>query len=252
MTRRRLRRLLLVLALLPAACGDDDAADGAGELTVLAASSLTEAFTALEATFETAHAGVDVRLQFGASSALARQLADGAPADVFASADERTMRSVVDGDLVRSPTAFARNRLVLVVEPGNPKRVEGLDDLRRDGVVFVACAREVPCGSHAARALALADVARAPASREENVKAVLTKVVLGEADAGLVYVTDARAAGPDVHTVELGLDRAASLRTTYEVAVTADGDQQLGAAWVALVTSSNGQRVLRRLGFLAA
>jgi molybdate transport system substrate-binding protein len=247
--------VLGIMALLVAACGGDDGESGSDDgesgsddraLTVFAASSLTDAFEDLRDRFEADHPGAAVKLQFGASSALARQLADGAEADVVATADERTMDAIEAADDADGAVRFALNRLVLAVERGNPKEIRGVADLGRDDVVFVACAVEVPCGALAVQALDRVHVTRDPASLEENVRAVLAKVTLGEADAGLVYLTDVQQR-EDVEAIVLGVvvpDAAYYIaRTTQARAGRAADD------WIDLVRSADGQRVLRSYGF---
>ena len=218
---------------------------------MFAASSLTEAFGSLGAAFESAHPGVDVRFNFAASSALAQQIAEGAPADVFVSADEPNMAKVVEGaDVVGSPVVVARNRLSIAVEKGNPKRITSLGDLARPGTVVVLCAPAVPCGRYAAAALSKAGVTVKPASLEENVKAVVTKVALGEADAGIVYVTDVKASSKDVDGVTIDIAGAPDLQAVYPaVVVKRDGDRSLARAWVDFLRSADAQRTLETFGF---
>ena len=220
---------------------------------MFAASSLTEAFGSLGDAFESSHPGVDVRFNFAASSALAQQIDEGAPADVFVSADEPTMAKVVDdGDVVGSPVVVARNRLSIAVEKGNPKRVTSLRDLARPGTVVVLCAPAVPCGRYAAAALSKAGVTVKPASLEENVKAVVTKVALGEADAGIVYVTDVRASSKDIDGVAIDIAGAPDLEAAYPAAVIdRDGDRSLARAWIDFLRSAGAQRTLEAFGFEA-
>ena len=250
-------RLLVVLAMLFAACGgESEAASGGreGELHVFAAASLTEAFAELADVFEQAHPDATVTVNFGSSTALAQQINEGAPADVFASADEPSMATVIDAGRASDPVTIARNRLAIVVEPGNPKRIERLADLARSDVVLVLCAPEVPCGRFAAAALAKADVVVEPASLEENVKAVVAKVTLGEADAGIVYATDVMAAGGEAEGIDLdgALSDDPALEARYPMAITTSATaQELAEAWVELVRSDEGQRVLAEHGFLA-
>jgi molybdate transport system substrate-binding protein len=243
--------------LLLAACGDDDSsasssADGAlsGTVTVLAASSLTEAFEELGTAFGEAHPDVTVEFSFAASSELAAQIQQGAPADVFASADEENMQKVVDGgNVTAEPAVFARNRLEIAVEEGNPLDIAGLDDLDQSGLVVILCAEQVPCGRFADEALANAGVSVAPASRAENVKAALTPVELGEADAAIVYVTDVQASG-QVEGVAIpdDLDVVAS----YPIAPLAEaGNRGTATAFIEYIRSDRGQAVLRDFGFSA-
>jgi molybdate transport system substrate-binding protein len=237
----------LVLVLGGAGCGDEG---GGTTLRVLAAASLTDAFTDLARTFEREHPGVSVSLGFAGSSALVQQIADGAPADVVATADEHTMRALADQrTLAGAPVVVARNRLAIAVEPGNPQRITDLADLGRPGLVVVLCAPEVPCGRLAAAALATAGVTVVPSSLEENVRAVVARVSLGEADAGIVYATDVRAAGSRVEGVAIDVGTEA----VYPMAVLAGSRRPSEAKqWLDLVGSDVGQRVLARHGFLPA
>jgi molybdate transport system substrate-binding protein len=246
--------LVVVLVVGAASCGSPGGSASSPArrtLQVFAASSLTEAFGALGEAFESAHPGVDVRFNFAASSALAQQITEGAPADVFVSADEPNMAKVVDGgDVVGSPVVVARNRLSIVVEKGNPKGIASLRDLAHAGTVVVLCAPEVPCGRYAAAALSKAGVTVKPASLEENVKAVVTKVSLGEADAGIVYVTDVKASSKDVDGVAIDIAGAADLHAVYPAAVVRpDGDRALAREWLTFLRSPGAQRTLARFGF---
>lgn len=217
-------------------------------LTVLAAASLREPFAALEATFEEAHPGVDVTLSFGGSSGLADQVEAGAPADVVATADETTMARLSDAGLVATPTVFATNVLTIVVPTDNPAGVEGLADLESRDVDVVLCAPEVPCGRAAAAVADGAGVTPHTVSAEPSVTDVLAKVALGEADAGLVYVTDAATEPDDVETVPT--PEAADVVNRYPLAVLADPPApDLAAEWVALVTGEEGRSALSEAGF---
>lgn len=233
-------RAFLVAALLLVGCGSDD---GDGGITVLAAASLADPFTELAAVFEAAE-GVDVALRFGGSYALVAQVNEGAPADVLVTADELTM-AAVNGAV--DPTIIARNRLAIAVERGNPKGITGLGDLDRPDVVLVLCAPEVPCGRLGALALDRAGVDVAPASLEENVKGVVSKVALGEADAGIVYATDVRGA----NAVTIDADEP-ELEAVYPMTVLESGDHAaLAGAWVDFVAGPEGRAVLVAHGFLA-
>jgi molybdate transport system substrate-binding protein len=242
--------LAVVLALaVAAACGNGDA--GTGEVTVFAAASLTDAFTELGRAFEAEHGVTKVTFSFAASSTLAQQVIQGAPADVMASADGASLQKVVDAGKASDPDVFARNRLELAVGRGNPEKLTGLRDLARAGVVFVMCAPEVPCGRFAAQALAKVGVTAEPKSFEENVKAVLTKVALGEADAGIVYVTDVEASEGRVEGV--AIPDAENVIASYPIAVTTGAKNPEGArAFVDFVLSGAGRQVLARYGFLSA
>lgn len=218
---------------------------------VLAAASLTEPLTELARRFEASHPGVDARLAFAGSSSLARQIETGAPADVVVSADEETMRQVVGAGLATPAGVAARNRLMVAVAPGNPLGLSGVADLSQPGLVVVLCAPAVPCGRLTAAALRRAGVTAAPAALETNVKAVLGRVALGEADAGVVYATDVGAAGGRVAGVGLGLPDERELLASYPVALTPRAARRPeAAAFVELVLSPAGRRTLARHGFL--
>jgi molybdate transport system substrate-binding protein len=264
-SRRAARRpaaLTALAVLAPTACagGDTGTGDASGEgreLTVLAAASLTDVFTDIAADFEEAHPGVRVTLNFAGSSELAQQIDSGAPADVFAAADTATMDRVVRGEGLAPDWAaehgtdglvFATNTLRIAVPPGNPADVAALAGLAADGVQVAVCAEEVPCGAATRTALAAADVAVTPVTLEEDVRAVLTKVELGEVDAGLVYATDVIAAGGRVEGVEF--PEAEEAVNEYPIGVPAGSDDpDLAAAWVEAVTSAEGAAVLAEAGF---
>lgn len=242
---RRVAALLGVV--LAGACSQGSADVRTRELNVFAASSLSEAFGVLGEEFERANTGVDVNFAFGGSTALARQISDGADADVFAAADELAMAAA--SDEVGEPVVFARNRSTIVVEPGNPKRIRELRDLAGD-VVVVLCAPEVPCGRYAQQALDEAGVSVQAASLEENVKAVVARVALGEADAGVVYKSDALASRGEVDEVEI--QTGGSAEAVYPMAVVDRApNADFAREWVRFVTSPAGARILRDHGFLA-
>ena len=242
-----MRRLVLpgLLLLLPlAACGGGDDEQ---TLTVLAAASLTGTFTELAETFEDEHPGVDVQLVFGSSTTLAEQAVDGAPGDVLATADSRAMEVAVEGGVTSgSPQTLALNELVIVTPPGNPADVTGLGSLAQPGVDWAVCVSSAPCGALAESALARRASRAEPVTEEVDVKAVLARVVGGEVDAGLVYRTDALAAGDAVETVEAD---AAAPSTTYEIS--ALGGSAAAADFLALALGEQGQAVLRDAGFQA-
>lgn len=234
--------LLLLLPLTACGGGQDDQT-----LTVLAAASLTETFTELAETFEEEHPGVEVDLVFGSSTTLAEQAADGAPGNVLATADSRAMEVAVDGGVTsREPETFALNELVIVTPPGNPANVAGLSSLALPGVAWARCVSSAPCGALAETALAQRASQAEPVTEEVDVKAVLARVVAGEVDAGLVYRTDALAAGDDVEMVETG---PAALSTIYEISTLDDSEPASG--FVQLVLGEAGQAVLRDAGFQA-
>ena len=223
-----------------------------GALTVLAASSLSESFAELGRRFEADHPGLTVSLNLAASSSLSRQLVEGAPGDVLATADDVSMQRAVEAGAVGSPTAFARNRLEIVTRPGNPERIAGLADLSRPGLLVVRCAQEVPCGRLATEALAKAGVTVVAASSEENVKAALSRVSLGEADAGIVYVTDVLAAGDDV-VAGVPIPDVHNVVATYPLAISTSAANPAAArAWVDFVLAPSGREVLSKFGFAPA
>jgi molybdate transport system substrate-binding protein len=247
--------MALFAAFLLAGCGGDDDGtdDGAvsGSITVFAAASLTDAFERLGELFESANPGTDVDFNFAASSELVVQIAEGAPADVFASADEVNMQEVVDaGQNASAPVVFARNRLAIAVEPGNPEAITGLADLADPDLTLVLCAEQVPCGRYADQALAQAGVKVTPASRGDSVKATVSLVELGEADAAIVYRTDV-ASSDGVDGVDIPDDENV-IATLPICALDETGSPDLARAWIAFVTSAGGKAVLsEEFGFLA-
>lgn len=232
------------LAVIAALAGCSTQGAEHASVTVFAAASLTESFERIAGEFEQAHPGIDVVLNLGGSSGLAAQIVAGAPADVFASASPETMQLVVDEGMASAPQTFATNTLGLVVPPGNPGAVAGLADLADPDLIVVLCAPEVPCGAAAAHVLDAAGVSASVDSFEQDVRAVLTKVVLGEADAGLVYATDVRAAGDAVASVPVDVAQEA---VAYSLA-TLNGSPA-ATAFSEWVLSARGQAVLREAGF---
>ncbi|MFC9475183.1 molybdate ABC transporter substrate-binding protein [Nocardia sp. NPDC056952] len=226
-------------------CGSGDTEEST--LTVFAAASLKSVFTGLEKDFESANPGVDVQFSFAGSSDLAAQLQAGAPADVFASADQPTMdKAVQSGRITAAPTTFATNVLTLVTAPGNPKGISGINDLA-DATVVV-CAPQVPCGRATKKVADAAGATLRPVSEESSVADVLTKVTSGQADAGFVYVTDASAAGAKVGVV--AVPEASAAVNTYPIAVVADSKQATNARKFAeLVTGPTGRAALAAAGF---
>ena len=223
-----------------------------GDITVAAAASLTEPFTELGAAFEAAHPGTHVTFTFDSSSTLAGQVLEGAPVDVFASADEASTTKLVDAGRVEgAPAVFARNRLTIVTKPGNPSAIAELADLAAgDGVVSL-CGTDVPCGRFAAQVLERAGVAlpEGRVTRGQNAKATLAAVAEGDAVAGIVYVTDARAAGGAVDAV--AIPDAANAVAAYPISVLTESDAaDVAEAFVAFVRSAEGRRVLTDAGFL--
>lgn len=238
---------LLVAALLLASTGCTGSSER--RLTVLAAASLTETFGELAETFEADHPGVRVDLVLDSSASLAEQVRQGAPGDVLATADERSMRAAeAAGGIDGTAQVFATNRIVLAVPRGREAAVSSVADLGDPDVRYVVCVPTAPCGHVARAALAASGIDAPPASEEVDVKAVLTKVRLGEADAGLVYATDVRAARADVRALELP-ERPATL-TRYAVAALRDArEPELARAWLDLLDSPAGRSVLAEAGF---
>jgi molybdate transport system substrate-binding protein len=220
-----------------------------GDVTVFAAASLTESFTRLGKDFEAAHPGVKVTFNFAGSSALAQQLNQGAPADVFASAAPKNMTDVTDtGAITATPVTFVTNTLEIAVPAGNPAKVTGLADFAKPDLKIALCAEQVPCGAAAKKVFAAAGITPAPDTLEQDVKAALSKVSLGEVDAALVYRTDVRAAGDKVEGIEFPeADKAVN---EYPIAVCDKAPNPDGAeAFVDYVLSDKGKAVLTEAGF---
>jgi molybdate transport system substrate-binding protein len=251
--RARIVAPLLAIAVISSGCGAS-ASPGSnpsglsGTITVFAASSLSAAFTSIGIDFQKAHPGAMVEFSFAGSSTLAAQVQQGAIGDVFASADQPNMQKVVDAGLTaEAPVVFARNALEIVVGKGNPKRISSLTDLARTGLLVVLCAPAVPCGRYATQALQKAGVTAKPASQEADVKAVISKVALGEADAGIVYVTDVKTAGTGVEGV--AIPPPLNVVADYPITVLKDSqNSDLAGAFVRYVIA-DGQRTLVRYGF---
>jgi molybdate transport system substrate-binding protein len=232
-----------------------------GDLTVFAAASLTDAFEAIEQELEAATPNLSIAYNFGGSQALVTQLAEGAQADVFASANTVQMDAATEAKVVAGePVPFVRNRLAVVTPAGNPAGIESAADLGKEGILLVLAQSEVPAGRYARESICLmaADtatygtgfverVAVNVVSEEEDVRNVLAKVALGEADAGIVYVSDAAAAGDQVHVVDI--PDGVNVIATYPVAVLAAGDEALGSAFIAYLLSEEGQAMLESYGF---
>lgn len=218
-------------------------------LTVFAAASLTKTFTELGAAFEADHPGVTVSFNFAGSSDLVAQIQQGAPADVFASADEKNMTKATDEKLVAGePVIFATNVLSIAVPPDNPAKVTGLADLARDDVQVVICAPEVPCGAATVKVAEAAGITIKPVSEEAKVTDVLAKVTSGDADAGLVYATDV--AGAEGKVLGIDFPESAGAVNRYPIGALADSaNADLAAEFVALVTGATGQQVLADAGF---
>ena len=220
-----------------------------GTLTVFAAASLTDTFGQLEKQFEQANPGTDVTLNFAGSSTLAQQINQGAPADVFASADQNNMKKVTDpGNTQGQPTIFATNTLQIATAPGDPKGIRSLQDLANPGVRTVVCAPQVPCGSAAEKVEKAAGVDIKPVSEEQDVKAVLQKVTTGNADAGLVYKTDVTASKGQAQGVDF--PQAAQAVNQYPIAVLKNAQNaETAQKWVQFVTGEQGKQVLTAAGF---
>ncbi|WP_405958820.1 molybdate ABC transporter substrate-binding protein [Streptomyces phaeochromogenes] len=272
MTRsaRRTRRTLRVagagaaaLLALSACSSSDDSSPGSGSsasasssdklsgtVTVFAAASLKESFTALGKEFEQEHPGTKVTFSFGGSDSLAASITGGAPADVFASASPKTMAIVTDkGDASGTPATFVRNQLEIATLPGNPDKIASLKDLTRSGLKVVLCDKTVPCGAAAQKALDAGKLKLTPVSYEQDVKAALTKVELKEADAAVVYKTDVNAAGDKVEGVDF--PESADAVNDYPIVQLKDApNAEAAKAFIALVQSADGQKVLTEAGFL--
>ncbi|MBU3690104.1 MAG: molybdate ABC transporter substrate-binding protein [Acidimicrobiales bacterium mtb01] len=242
---RRARSAIVVMLALVAACGGDDG-DGTTELNVLAATSLTDAFGAIEQAFETANPGVNVTMSFGGSSTLATQIQNGAPADVFASADEKNMDLITDL-LFGDSSVFTTNELQIMVAPGNPRDIRSLADLTRTDVIVITAQPGVPIRTYTDDVLANAGVVANFRSFEANVGGIVTKITGGAADAGIVYRTDVIAAGSKAQGVRIPLDQ--NLVAQYPIGVLAASTNRRAAdAFVAFVNGP-GQSLLASYGF---
>ncbi|MFE6650233.1 molybdate ABC transporter substrate-binding protein [Nocardioides sp. NPDC057772] len=238
--------IAVAATLALAGCGSASGQADQQELTVFAAASLTDTFTQLAEEFEKQHPEVKVTTSFGGSSDLVAQIEDGAPADVFASADAKNMDKL--GDLATDPQDFASNTLEIATPPGNPADIAGFQDLARESTKVVVCAVEVPCGNATAEMEEKTGVDIEPVSEEQSVSDVLAKVTSGDADAGLVYVTDVTAAGDTVTGVEF--EESDQVVNTYPItALDGADDADLAQEFVDLVLSETGQKVLSDAGF---
>jgi molybdate transport system substrate-binding protein len=275
---------LAVLGLVAASCGDDDntaatttgattaaasttakattaaptttagsTTTAAGKVTggiqVLAAASLTAAFNEIGTAFATANPGASATFSYAGSNDLAAQIQQGAPADVFASADQANMTKVTDaGDNVGEPEIFATNLLEIMVQPGNPKGITGVADLANPDLTVITCDPAVPCGAYAQQVFTAAGVSVTPKSLEENVKAVVTKITAGEGDAGIVYATDVLAAGDKAAGVEIPKD--INVVASYPIVTVKQSTNQATAqAFIDFVLSDAGQQILAKYGF---
>jgi molybdate transport system substrate-binding protein len=242
--------------LLVAGAGVSGCAGGNGDhqttvkvVTVFAAASLKSAFAQIRQHYQDENPGSTIEFNFAGSSDLVTQLTQGAKADVFASADKRNMdKAASAGLLAADPITFASNTLVIVVAPGNPKHVGSFADLAKPGLAVVQCAAPVPCGGAAQKVAAQSGVRLNPVSEEMSVTDVLNKVTSGQADAGLVYRTDAISAGAKVSTVEF--PEAAGAVNSYPIAVLKTAaDADAARRFVDLVTGDTGQKILQQAGF---
>ncbi len=248
------------LSFLPAACGEETpspslspttnlAGKASGAITVFAAASLTEAFTRIGKDFEAANPEATVMFNFAASSALAAQIAQGAPADVFASADDATLNRLIDaGGTSGAPVTFARNTLAVIVGRGNPAHIASINDLTDPELIVVLCGPQVPIGAYSVQVFEKAGITVTPRSLEADVKSVVTKVAAGEADAGIVYATDVRAAGEQAQGV--AIPAALNVEASYPMTVTRDAPNAAAAnLFVRYVMSDAGRATLVSFGF---
>lgn len=230
----------------PTTTADDEIT---GDITVFAAASLTAAFTEIGNAFQVEHPDAKVTFSFAASSDLVTQINEGAPADVFASADQANMTKLTDaGANADDPQVFATNSLQIIVEPGNPKNIATVADLANPDILFVTCAPEVPIGKYTQQVFDAAGVTVTPVSLEENVKGIVTKVTAGEADAGIVYATDVTAAGDQAEGIDIPTD--INVIANYPIVATKGAPNAAGgAAFVQFVLSEQGQKILDSYGF---
>jgi molybdate transport system substrate-binding protein len=247
---------LTVLGLAAAACGSESGGSSdttvpavTDDITVFAAASLTAAFTEVGEAFTKEYPEAKATFSFDASSALVTQITHGAPADVFASADTSNMDKLTTAGLNGSePVIFATNLLTIIVPKGNPKGISGVSDLANPDNKVVVCAPEVPCGKYAQQIFDTAGVAVTPVSLEQNVKGVVTKVTAGEADAGIVYVTDVQAASDKADMVAIPAD--INVVAQYPIAsVKASTNQDTDAAFIDFLVGDEGQAILAKFGF---
>jgi molybdate transport system substrate-binding protein len=244
---RAIPTLLAAALALVAACGDDGDPESS-EIVVFAAASLTDAFEEVADAFEDANPGTSVELNFAASSALREQIIEGAPADVFASANGSNMDAVVEAGEADGSEVFVQNQLEIAVPAGNEAGVSGLDDFARDELFVGLCAEEVPCGEFGREALANAGVEPSIDTDEPDVRALLAKVESGDLDAGLVYRTDVLAAGDAVEGIEIPEDD--NVVAAYPIAVLGRSEvPDVAVAFVAFVLSAEGQAILASYGF---
>ena len=247
----------VVFGLVATACSEESdttPATGsaiAGAVVVFAASSLTEAFTEMADAFAADPPDVSRTFNFAGAGDLFTQISEGAPADVFVSADAANMTRLTDAALnAGAPVTIARNTFEIIVEPGNPQAITGLTDLADPNLIVVLCADTVPCGKGAQQVLANAGITLTPKSLEDKVKGVVTKVTAGEADAGIVFVTDVNAAGNTAEGVQI--PAAVNVISEYPAVITKDAPNPAAAqAFVEFVAGPAGQAILATYGFLA-
>jgi len=233
----------------PSATSSPSSKGVTGTVTVFAAASLTESFNKIGKDFEAANPGAKVTFNFAGSSALATQINQGAPADIFASAAPANMKTVTDaGNAEGTPTIFVKNQLVIAVQKGNPKGIKALADLTKPGLKVALCAEQVPCGAAAKKALDAAKVSLTPVTLEQDVKQALSKVKLGEVDAALVYRTDAKVSTADVEGIEF--PESAGAINEYPIVLLKNAPNKTAAqAFLAYVQSDKGVAVLTTAGF---
>jgi molybdate transport system substrate-binding protein len=236
-------------SVVPASSAAPASASLSGTVVVFAASSLKDTFTTLATNFEQANPGVKIVPSYGGSDTLAAQITQGAPVDVFAAASTTTMGTVTTaGDGVGTPQVFAKNELEIAVAPNNPDHIASLADVTKSGVKLAICAATVPCGAAAAKAFAAAKLTPHPVTLEQEVSSVLTKIELGEVDAGIVYQTDVKSAGSKV--VGVNFPEAADAINTYPIVVVKTGkNPTAGQAFLNYVVSPAGQAILQAAGF---
>jgi molybdate transport system substrate-binding protein len=247
--KQKLAALLLAVLMAGTLAACTGSGSGSSTLTVFAAASLKGSFTKIAERFEGENPGTTVTLSFAGSADLAAQVSQGAPADVFASADAGTMEKVQEAGLVDGePRVLATNTLAIAVPAGNPAGISSFADLGRTGIKLVACAEQVPCGAAAAKVAGSTGTVLSPVSEENSVTDVLGKVISGEADAGLVYVTDVRSAGSRV--VSVPFPEAAAAVNPYPAAVLAgSGNKAAAAKFLEFAAGPEGQEVLAAAGF---
>jgi molybdate transport system substrate-binding protein len=252
---------LAVLSVLAAACSSSSSTSSSGSssgssgkvsgtVVVFAATSLKDAFDKIGTQFEKAHPGTTVKFNYAGSSSLATQLGNSAPADVFASADTKNMKTVTDGKLTSGePEIFAHNKLEIMVGAGNPKGIKTVSDLAEKSVKVAVCAPDVPCGNYSKQVFDKAGVTVHPVTQETSVSGVVTKVSLGEADAGVVYVTDVKAGGGKIEGVPIPPSQ--NVTAKYPIVTLKDAPNKAGAtAFMKYVLSPAGQKVLKSFGFM--